>query len=485
MIMQKTICLSHPEGRKAETREDGMNYSNFLYKKTQLGSYDGFDPVWMPDFLYHFQQKLVEWAIKKGRAALIEDCGLGKTPQSLVWAENVVRKTGGRVLILCPLAVSYQFVQEGAKFGIEVSRSTNGIPAPSITVTNYERLHLFNWQDFEGVVCDEASILKNFDGVYRQAITDFMRKIRYRLLGTATAAPNDYTELGTLSEALGELGYVDMLTRFFKNEQGTVRPMVYRHKGKSFQALPEAAKWRLKGHAEVPFWKWVCSWARAIRKPSDIGFDDGAFNLPPLVERQMLIENTKPLSGELFARPVVGLREQRDERRLTLTARCEKAAEMLNGHSPGIAWCHLNAEGDLLEKLIPDAVQVSGSDSDEKKEAALLGFSRGDFRVLVTKQEIAGWGLNWQHCAHMTVFPSHSFEQYYQGVRRCWRFGQKAPVVVDVITTKGEESVLANLQRKADAASVMFDRLVTYMDEAIHLRRDKDYPNEEDIPIWL
>lgn len=460
-------------------------YEQFLTKKTQLGSFDGFEPLWIPDWLFDFQKHLVDWSIRKGRSALIEDCGLGKTPQSLVWAENVVRKTNGNVLILCPLAVSYQFITEGEKFGIEVKRSTNGSPAGKITVTNYERLHLFNWQDYEGVFCDEASILKNFDGVYRQAITDFMRKLRYRLLGTATAAPNDYPELGTLSESLGELGYMDMLTKFFKNDQNTIKPMVYRHKGKNFQALSERTKWRFKGHAETPFWKWVCSWARACRKPSDLGFDDGPFALPPLIENQTIIANTDPLDGELFARPVIGLKEQTQERRLTLQQRCETAAEKVNGHHPAVCWCHLNAEGDLLERLIPGAVQVAGSDSDDKKEECLLGFAKGQFRVLVTKQEIAGWGLNWQHCAHMTSFPSHSFEQYYQGVRRMWRFGQKNPVVVDIITTKGEESVLANLQRKSDAANVMFDRLVEYMNDAIKIDRGIDPTIQEELPEWL
>lgn len=462
-----------------------MDYEEFLQRKSQIGTFDGFEPVWIPEFLYDFQKALVTWAIKKGRAGLIEDCGMGKTPQALVWAENVVRKTNGNVLILCPLAVSYQFIEEGHKFGIEVRRSTNGQPAGKITVTNYERLHLFNWQDYQGIFCDEASILKNFDGSYRKKITIFMRKLPYRLLGTATAAPNDYPELGTLSEALGNLGYIDMLTKFFKNDQNTIKPMVFRHRGKNFQTLSDRAKWRFKGHAEMPFWKWICSWAIACRKPSDLGFEDGAFILPPLIENQTLVENTRPFDGELFARPVVGLKEQTQERRITLHQRCELAAQKVNGHHPAVMWCHLNPEGDLLEKLVPGSIQVAGKDSDDKKEEALLGFSKRQFRVLITKQEIAGWGLNWQHCNHMTTFPSHSFEQYYQGVRRCWRFGQKNPVVVDMITTKGEESVLANLQRKADAADKMFSKLVEYMNDAMGVDRSQKFEKEETIPSWL
>jgi hypothetical protein len=463
----------------------GATYEAFLNRKSQLGTFDGFEPLWLPNFLFPFQRAITEWAIRKGKSAIIADCGMGKTPMELVFAQNVILQTNGRVLIACPLAVSYQFIKEGEKFGIEVKRSIDGTPAGKITVTNYERLHLFNPTDYEGFICDEASILKNFDGVFRQLITDFMRKMKYRLLGTATAAPNDYIELGTMSESLGELGYLDMLNRFFRNEQNTIKPVLYRHKGANFQALSERSAWRFKKHAEIPFWRWVCSWARAIRKPSDLGFDDGAFVLPPLVENQTLIENTSPLEGELFVRAAIGLEEQRQERRITLEARCEKAAELVNDHHPAVVWCHLNPEGDLLEKLIPGSVQVAGSDSDEKKEEALLGFSKGDFRVLVTKQKIAGWGLNWQHCAHMTVFTSHSFEAYYQGVRRCWRFGQTQPVIVDVITTKGEETVLKNLQRKSDQADRMFSELVKHMNEAVKIDRSREYTTKERLPSWL
>jgi len=225
----------------------------------------GFKPNWIPDFLFDFQKHLVDWAVRKGRCAIFADCGLGKTPMQLVWAENVVRKTKGQVLILTPLAVSQQTEREAEKFGIECCRPHGPMASTSrgIILTNYERLHYYNPRDFVGVVCDESSILKSFDGVRRKEITEFMRKLPYRLLCTATAAPNDYIELGTSSEALGELGYTDMLTRFFKNDQHTIRPMVYRNKGNNFAQLDERAKWRFKGHAELPFWQWICSWARA------------------------------------------------------------------------------------------------------------------------------------------------------------------------------------------------------------------------------
>ncbi len=463
-----------------------MSYTEFLDRKSQSGTFDGFDPVWMPDFLFDFQVSMVEWALRKGRAALFEDCGMGKTPQQLVWAENVVRKTNRPVLILTPLAVSQQTVGEAEKFGIQATRSHKGEIHPGINVTNYERLHFFNPSDFAGCVCDESSILKSFDGTRRGEITEFMRKLQYRLLCTATAAPNDYIELGTSSEALGELGYMDMLGRFFKNDQNTIRPVVYRHHGQNFAALDDAAKWRFKGHAELPFWRWVTSWARAIRKPSDLGFDDADFVLPPLIERDHLVEAKTAAPGMLFSLPAVGLKEQRDERRRTVEERCRKAAELVNDTGqPALVWCHLNDEGDLLESLIPDAEQVSGKDSDDTKECKFTMFAQGDTRVLITKPKIGAWGLNFQHCAHVTFFPSHSFEQYYQGVRRCWRFGQKRPVQVDVITTEGEKSVMQNLQRKAIAADKMFSNLVEHMNNSIAIDRGVKFTQPEKVPAWL
>jgi hypothetical protein len=456
-----------------------MDYQEFLNRKMQLGTFDGFDPLWVPDFLFDFQKYLVEWSIRKGRGAIFADCGLGKTPIFLVWAQNVVQHTNGNVLIVTPLAVSHQTVKEGEKFGVECRRSGDGKPNGKITVTNYERLHLFDQNDYVGVVCDESSILKNFDGSTKNIVTEFMKKKRYRICDTATASPNDYIELGTTSEALGEMGYMDMLTRFFKNEQGTISPVRKWEKDGN-----TALKWRFKKHAEIPFWKWVCSWARAVRRPSDLGFDNGKFILPPLYENQHIVEDTRPLSGELFVRPVIGLKEQRDELRLTLTERCEKAASLVTQNGTAVLWCHLNDEGDLLENLIPDSVQISGTDSDDKKEEVLNSFSGGQIKRLITKPKIAGFGLNWQHCNHMTFFPSHSFEQYYQSVRRCWRFGQNSPVTVDIVTTKGGESVLKNMQRKSDAADKMFTELVSYMNEAIKINAGRNYTKKVEVPQW-
>jgi len=464
-----------------------VGYAEFLDRKSQLGSVDGFDPVWMPDFLFDFQVALLEWAIRKGKAALYCDCGMGKTPMQLVWAENIVRKENARVLILTPLAVSAQTIREAEKFGIEAHRSGDGKLFPGIVVTNYERLHYFDPKDFAGVVCDESSILKSFDGAIKASVTEFMRRVRYRLLCTATAAPNDYIELGTSSEALGELGYMDMLSRFFKNEQGNaIKTRVFRQGNRDFQKLDEAAKWRLKGHAEVPFWRWVSSWARAMRRPSDLGFDDGKFILPPLTENEHLVDTNTAPDGMLFSLPAIGLYEQREERRRTITERCDKVAGLVNGTGkPALVWCHLNKEGDRLAEIIPDAEQVSGADSDEAKEEKFLAFASGQLRALVSKPKIGAWGLNFQHCSHVTFFPSHSYEQYYQGVRRCWRFGQTQPVTVDIVTTEGERGVMKNLQRKSIAADKMFSSLVAEMNEATKIERAINFTGKEKVPSWL
>ena len=452
------------------------SYAEFIVSKAQVASDGGFEPLWLPPFLYDFQRHLTEWAIRKGRAAELADCGLGKTPMELVFAENVLRKTGRPVLVLTPLGVSTQTVREGAKFGIECHRSRDGENVRGIVVTNYERLHRFDPSAFSGVVCDESSILKSFDGATRGAVTEFMRKVPYRLLGTATAAPNDFVELGTSSEALGCLGHMDMLNRFFRNNRNN----------SATTGQGGGPEWRFKGHAEKPFWRWVCSWARSLRKPSDLGFDDGPFRLPPLLEREHTVAASAPREGFLFSVPAVGLAEEREERRRTLTERCEMAAALVaNTGQPAVMWCHLNPEGDLLERLVPDAVQVSGKDADDAKEEKLLAFASGEARVLITKPVIGAWGLNWQHCAHMTAFASHSFEQHYQSVRRCWRFGQTRPVVVDHVLSDGEGRVLHNLSRKAEQAERMFAELTRHMTEELNLSSGREFTKVAEVPQWM
>lgn len=458
------------------THPNVAEYRAFLETKAQLGGQYGFTPGFMPDTLFPFQRALMEWSVKKGRAAIFADCGLGKSLMEMVWATNVHQYTGKPVLILTPLAVAQQFTHEAEKFGLDVARSSRGeIDAP-VVVTNYERLHLFNPDQFSGLVCDESSILKNFDGVRKSEITEFMRVLPYRLLGTATAAPNDYTELGTSSEALGELGYMDMLTRFFKNDQNTSKA----------KRNWSGSEWRFKGHAEQGFWRWMASWSRAIRQPSDLGFDDAGFNLPPLNVNEHVIKARQPAPGMLFDVPSSNFFEEREERNRTINERCETAAALVaDTGEPAVMWCHLNTEGDLLEKLVPGSKQISGSDSDEAKEEKFTAFASGDLRVLITKPKIGAWGLNWQHANHMTFFPSHSYEQYYQSVRRMWRFGQTRPVTVDIVETEGQVRIQENLMRKSEQADRMFTELVAHMRNELSIARSENYTTPVEVPAWL
>jgi hypothetical protein len=475
-------------------------YQEFLARKTQLGCKAGFSPLYMPDWLFPFQQHLTDWAIQQGRAALFEDCGLGKTPQQLVWAQNVLQKTNKPVLILTPLAVAQQTEREAAKFSIEAARSPDGKHHGGIVIANYERLHHFEPRDFAGVVCDESSILKSFQGTRRKQITRFMSKMNYRLLCTATAAPNDYVELGTSSEALGELSHSDMLRRFFQmlDDKGQKREEKAQYQAERFiEADPSyfqklayrvaqtIGQWRLKHHAVESFWRWVCSWARACRMPSDLGFDDGAFILPELIERDHVITpRTKP-PGMLFQVPAFGMGAEREERRRTLNERCEFVAELVDHDKSAVVWCHMNPEGDLLEKIIPGAKQIAGKTPDDRKVELYEAFASGQLRCLVIKPKIGAWGLNWQHCNHVVTFATHSYEQYYQAVRRCYRFGQDKPVKLDVVATEGESRVLGNMRRKAEKANQMFEALVREMHGAERVERSNLYTNRTEVPSWL
>lgn len=472
-----------------------MTYSDFIRSKSQEGCDGGFEPSFMPEFLFDFQRLLVEWSLRKGRAAIFADCGLGKTSMQLVWSQNVHRETEKPVLILTPLAVGAQTVAEAVRFGVEAARSKDGKVTAPVTVANYERLHLFNADDFGGVACDESSIIKHATGATQKAVTRFMSKMKYRTLWTATAAPNDYTELGTSSEALGHLGYSEMLERFFKQMDQKTTDQYERkienlekqanHFAKiSFRVSQAINGWRLKGHAHDHFWRWVCSWARACRKPSDIGFSDNGFNLPNLIEREHMVKPERPADGMLFTLPAFGLKEERDERRRTMKERCELVAELVNHKRPAVVWCHMNAEGDLLEELIPGSVQVSGSTEDDEKEKAYEDFASGEARVIITKPKIGAWGLNWQHCNHVVTFASHSYEQYYQSIRRCWRFGQKQPVTVDIIASEGEVRVRENMARKADLADKMFSELVRHMNNSLRIERTTKSITPE-LPAWL
>lgn len=456
---------------------DRIDYDAFIERKSQLQGDFGFNPTFVPDYLFDFQRHLVEWSVRKGRGAVFAGTGLGKTLMELVWAENIAKKSGKPVLILTPLAVAPQMLREAERFGIEAMHSRRGEMGSQIVIANYERMHLFDTGSFGGVAADESSCIKDAKSQTKAAVVAFTRKLPHRLLATATPAPNDYPEFGTSSEALGHLGYMEMLERFFKNTQNT---------SDSGRTYGKAATWRFKGHAEQHFWRWLSSWARAVRKPSDLGFSDEKFELPPLIYRTHLVQPRTTQPGMLFDLPANGFFEVKQERNRTVVERCEQAAALANDTTdPVVVWCYRNNEGDLLEKLIPDAVQVSGADSDDEKEAKLMAFTDGNARVLITKPVIAAWGLNWQHCNRIVMFPDYSFEQHYQAVRRCWRFGQTRPVTVDMVTTPGEEDVIQRLEYKAAQAERMFESVVLHMNDAMHINR-RSAPNEGiTLPSWL
>jgi superfamily II DNA or RNA helicase len=438
------------------------------------------EPGELPNKLFDFQKALIEWALRRGRAGVFADTGLGKTPMQLVWAQKIIEKTNKPVLLLTPLAVGAQTMNEAKKFDIEAERAPEGkFTGKKVIISNYERLHYFTPDDFGGVVCDESSAIKSFDGQRRKEVTEFMRTVPYRSLWTATAAPNDYIELGTSSEALGELGQIDMLNRFFKNDQNNSNMKRERRNG------GKDGNWRFKGYAEEAFWRWVCSWARACRMPSDLGFDNSKFILPPLIEREHIVETRTPTDGCLFAMPAKNFREERAERRRTIQERCELATQLVNDKKQAVVWCHLNDEGDLLSEMISDSVQVSGQTTEEEKEDAYIGFADGSIRVLVIKPKIGAWGMNWQHCNHVVTFASHSYEQYYQAVRRCWRFGQKKPVTVELIASEGEIGVKENMKRKSLAADRMFTSLVNQMKNVMKINRGVNFTKKEEVPAWL
>ena len=424
-----------------------MNYESFIAAKAITDPATGLDVIPpLNPMLFPFQQDMVRWALARGRAAIFADCGMGKTLMQLEWAQHIP----GEVLILAPLAVSAQTVREGQKFGVKVgyARSDEQIKE-RITITNYEMLPHFNVDRFAGVVLDESSILKSYDGKTRTAIIDGFAQTPYRLACTATPAPNDYMELGNHSQFLGVMSYTEMLSMFFVHDGG------------------ETQKWRLKGHAESEYWKWLCSWAVMIRKPSDLGYEDGDFKLPEMIMHDVTVNVDEPSSGWLFALQAETLQERIAARRDSIAERVAHCAAIANGITkPFLVWCNLNSESDALVRAIPGAVEVKGSDSAESKEKNLLAFSRGELRVMVTKPSIAGHGLNWQHCADMAfVGLSDSYEQFYQAVRRCWRFGQKQSVNVHVICAETEGAVVQNIKRKEREALAMAANMVDHMQD--------------------
>jgi superfamily II DNA or RNA helicase len=433
-------------------------YEKFIESKRHTTSDHGIKVNYLPDSLFDFQAHVAEYSIKKGRCADFLDTGLGKTLVELVIATNYVRHTNKPALIITPLAVAFQFIKEAEKFGIDdIQYSKDGKYTSKIVVCNYERLEKFNANDFDCVILDESSILKNFDGAIKGQVTSFLKKVKYRFLFTATPSPNDYIELGTSSEALGYLGYTDMLTKFFKNNNNNSVKI-----GR-IAAARQGVEWYLKPHAERDFWRWIASWSISIRKPSDIGYSDERHALPELIENETVIRNQNPLAvgGQhtMFALPATNFAEIKAEVRSTINERCEMAVSKASKHDTSVYWVNLNDEADLISKLDPSTVEVKGKMNIDEKEEVLLAFSNGDIKKLITKTSITAFGLNWQHCNHTTYFPTYSYEQYYQAIRRFWRFGQKNPVNVDLILSDGQTRIMESLMVKKEKATEMFENL--------------------------
>lgn len=431
-----------------------MRYEDFIAsKKHSLGDF-GFYPVWMPESAFDFQEHIIGKAVRKGRIGVFADTGLGKTLMQIAIAENIIRKTNNRVLILTPLAVAFQFIDEAHRIGVgDIAHSKDGSLSKKITVCNYERLHLLNPDDFACVMLDESSILKNFAGKTRDHIVAFIKRVPYRFLSTATPSPNDFIELGNSSEALGYMGYMDMLTKFFKSNQGSVDSN-NRNIGEKFY---------LKPHAERDFFSWVNQWSVMVKKPSDLGFRDEGYELTALHVRKHMVCNSNiwVIDGQesLFAMPAKTMTEVRDEQKLTVKERCEQAAQLAKGKT-SVYWCNLNEESTLLSELDSDAVEIVGGMSIDKKEEILVAFAQGQIKRLITKAKMTSMGLNWQHCNHTVFFPTWSYEQYYQSIRRFWRFGQKSDVTCDMVISEGQERVLEALEQKTQKAIELYGNLV-------------------------
>ncbi|MAM57151.1 MAG: helicase [Salinicola sp.] len=426
-------------------------YIQFLTRKAVTDPMTGLDnPPALPDCLFPHQRDIVRWALKRGRAALFAGTGLGKSLMELAWAQAINQVTGKNILHLAPLAVSQQMAREADKFGIpaRIVASQDDCSAGT-NITNYQKLDHFDLSKFGGVILDESSILKNTDGHYRTKLIEACQAIPFRLAATATPAPNDFMELGNHAEFLGIMSYTDMLATFFVHDGG------------------DTQKWRLKGHAENEFWKWMASWAVMLRKPSDLGYANDGYDLPPLQFRQHIVAADYAPDAEmgtLFPMQAQTLSERIAARRTTVEPRCEMAASITPSDRPFVWWCNLNGEAELLAKQIPGAVNLHGGLKEGEKERILLAFSDGEIRVLITKPSLAGFGMNWQHCADTGfVGLNDSFEQFYQAVRRFWRFGQQKPVTAHIIASELEGATVANIKRKEADADRMAAAMVMHM----------------------
>jgi hypothetical protein len=426
-------------------------YHDFLRRKDMLVPTTGIaDATVDVPWLFDFQRDLVQWAEHRGRSAIFADTGLGKTRMQATWAEDVASAAGGRVLILAPLAVAQQTIREAADLGIKITYARDRAAIGRLMITNYDIVDRFSAADFTGVVLDESSIIKDATSSTRNALIEMFAATPFKLCCTATPSPNDFTELGNHAEFLGIMRRQEMLAKYFVHDGGSTQD------------------WYLKGHAREKFWQWVCSWAAMVKSPADLGYDASAYDLPPLNMHEHIVPATAEQAkaqGKLFAEPASTLQDQRSARRASMSDRVAIARDLVMGEpsEPWIVWCELNDESAALARSIPDAVEVKGSMKPDDKEWALTGFANGRHRVLVTKPKIAGFGLNWQHCARIVfVGVSHSFEQWYQAIRRNWRFGQKRPVECHIITSELEGAVLANLRRKEADARQLAEEMRRY-----------------------
>jgi len=454
-----------------------MKYEDFLKTKQHSKIDYGINTKWMPNSMFDFQKYITERTIKKGRYANFLDTGTGKTLIELTIAHNYVMHTNKPVLIITPLAVADQHLRESEKFGIDdVQHTKDGKYNKKIILINYERLHYLNPNDFDCVILDESSILKNFDGAIKALITSFMKKVKYRYLFTATPSPNDFVELGTSSEALGYLGYTDMLGKFFTNNEDTIKPQNI------------GTKWLLKGHAEDNFFKWVSSWSISMRKPSDLGFSDEFHVLPELVTNYQTVINKQPLTVagqmQMFASVAKGFKEIRAEEKATVGIRCEKAVELADNHDTSVYWCNRNDEGDLLNEIDKSAYQIKGSMNIDKKEEIILSFSKGDIKKLITKPKMTAFGLNWQHCGHTTYFPTFSYEQYYQAIRRFWRYGRESKVIADIVHTDGQKRIIDSMEAKMDKANKLFNKLNTTLNSNYQIKQ-REFNQEIIKPLFI
>lgn len=431
-----------------------MNYNDFIESKKHLIGEFGFEPNFYPDCAFDFQKDVIAKAVRKGRIALFLDTGLGKTLIQLSIAQNIVNYTNKKVLILTPLAVGFQFLKdaESLKITDDICQTKKGEHNKSIVVCNYERLHYLKSKDFEAVILDESSILKNFDGKIKSQVTAFIKQVKYRFLATATPSPNDFIELGTSSEVLGYMGYMDMLGKFFKNNQNSIDSR-NRNIGEKFY---------LKPHAEKDFFAWVNQWSIMCKMPGDLGFKNDGYDLPPLITNKHVVENQSLIDFngqvQMFTPIAKSMTEVRHEQKQTETQRTEKAYELANGKT-SVYWVNTNNESSLLNGIDKDAVEIRGSYSIDKKEGILIDFANGNIKRLITKAKMTGMGLNWQHCNHTVFFPTWSYEQYYQAIRRFWRFGQKSEVVCDIVISDGQTRVLEALEQKTQKAIDLYENL--------------------------